>query len=191
MSITDLLTTTILMPTGGSLTELPASNISSDIAVVSKSMFYASGNISKVENTYIKVSGNNEVKIIKLQGIAGFTMTRENTQKRSGGASDYVVNLPGPISYSDVTLVHPFTRDKFFLDWLKNGHMLGGAYRANIEIHVIPIGDKEMVFTLEDAFPVSWNIVKMAASDQPAVLTELVTIAFSKLVFKQQNKTVK
>ncbi len=190
MSIADLLTTTILMPSGGSMTELPASNIGADIGKVVKSDWEKKGtNIGNVEDTYITVSGKSSVLIKKIQGITGFSMTRENQQRHTGGISDYVVNLPGMVSYSDVTLAHTFTRDKFFLDWLKNGYLIGGVYRANIEIHILPLGTTEMVFTLEDAFPVSWDIVRMEVNNNSDPLMELVTLTYSKLTFTKQNKS--
>ena len=189
-SATDYINNTILIPNKDGLVSsspLPENSVAADLAKVKESKW----NINDIEDTWIKVNGGASKKITGIQRISEFGMSRENQQQRMG---DYVINLPGRIEYDDVTISHLFTRDDFFLDWITNGINKGGVSRADIEIHIDVKNEdnQEMVFTLCDAFPVKWDLMKKLTvthteSDED-VLCEDVTLAYSKITFKKQKK---
>ncbi len=189
-SVTDILTTNILIPTSGSPSKLPNNVVAEKLEKAMSTDIIA--DLKDTESTYIKVNGGTSQKIIGVQSISEFGMDRQNEQKLYG---DYVVNLPGNITYSDVVITHVFTRDKFFLDWLKTGINQCGVSKADIEI-VVNIENKnneKMVFTLYDAFPVKWELSKWLATEIGAansvdVLMENVTITYSKVDFKLQKQ---
>lgn len=188
MSVLNVLNNTILIPTGGSLTPLPKSTVADDLAKVDfEKIKWKSDN---PQTTYIKVNDGASQKIITVQRIGEFGMTRENEQRRAGGNSEYVVNLPGRVTYTDVTFFHLFTRDKFFLDWLTTGALKNGVARADVEIHVTAVdkNNREMVFTLYDAFPTKWEIRQMESNVRDiAIMEEEVTLTYSKIGFALQE----
>ena len=188
--ITDILTTNILMPTSGNPSKLPNNVVAEKLEKAMNTDIIA--DLKDTESTYIKVNGGTSQKIIGVQSISEFGMDRENEQKLTG---DYVINLPGRITYSDVVITHVFTRDKFFLDWLKTGVNQCGVSKADIEI-VVNIENKnseKMIFTLYDAFPVKWELsrwlaVEVGSANSVDVLMENVTITYSKVDFKLQKQ---
>ena len=189
MSIAGLLNNTILIPTGGNLASLPTNKVANDLSNVDyESIDYR---IENPQTVYIKVKDQQSVKLISVQSIDGLEMKRENSQQRAGGSPDYVVNLPGNVSYSEVTLTHVFTRDTYFLDWLKNGCLNNGVARADIEIYInaFDLDKKQIVLTLYDAFPTKWEIRQMGFPNLMSrpVATEWITFCFSKIHFALQK----
>ena len=192
MSIAGLLNNTILIPTGGNLASLPTNKVANDLSNVDyESIDYR---IENPQTVYIKVKDQQSVKLISVQSIDGLEMKRENSQQRAGGSPDYVVNLPGNVSYSEVTLTHVFTRDTYFLDWLKNGCLNNGVARADIEIYInaFDLDKKQIVLTLYDAFPTKWEIRQMGFPNLMSrpVATEWITFCFSKIYFALQQAAV-
>lgn len=193
MSVKDLLTTTVLMPASDSLVSsnsLPVNKVAEELSKVSISKW--DPDLKNIESAYIKVNSGSSQKIIMIQALSEFGMTRQNEQQQMG---DYVVNLPGPITYSDVKITHVFTRDKFFLDWLNNGVNQAGVSRADIEIIINVKNDNKMcmVFTLYDAFPVKWEFAKWLTTEVGTgnavdVVCENVTLTFSKVDFRLQQQ---
>ncbi len=187
MGAENILNNTILVPSHDSLVnshQLPAYNAASKFEGINSSDL-TSDHFSC--DAYIKIKDASAVKMIAVQEISGFGMERENEQRVNTGG-DYVTNLPGTIKYSDITLKHLYTNDSFFLDWLTNGVSQGGSARADIELHFklsvkSGIGKKHIVFTLYDAFPVSWSIGQMSMTGGKN-LTEVVTITFSWVDYK-------
>ena len=178
----NILNNTILVPYHDSLVDshqIPAYNPAEKLSQLQQS----DPSQGKHLAAYIKVNDGNSVRMIAVQEISGFGMERENEQ-RPGSSHDYVINLPGQVKYTDVKITHVFTRDKFFLDWLHNGVSQGGASRADIEIHILPLSEKELVFTLYDAFPTSWTLQKLDAADFESILFEEVELTYSQVSFK-------
>ena len=124
--------------------------------------------------------------------MTGFGMERENNQMPNT-TGNYIINLPGPIKYSDVTFDHLYTNDSFFLDWLENGVTKGGSARVDMEMHFwLPVGSslafgskgkKHYVFTLYDAFPVKWEIGELSITGGK-VLNEKVVVTFSMMKYQ-------
>ena len=192
MDIKSILTNTILIPTGGSMTSLPTNKVGAELAAVDyESIDYK---IQNPQTVYIKVKDQESVKLISVQSIEGLEMKRENTQVRAGGSPDYVINLPGNVSYPEVTMTHLFTRDTYFLDWLKNGSLNNGIARADIEIYINAFDNvqKQIVLTLCDAFPTKWEIRQMGVPNilSRPVMTEWITFCFSKMNFALQKASV-
>ena len=194
-SAANILNNTILIPTGGNLTDLPKNTVGTEInaynqAYNDRKVAYDSGNPQTV---YLKVKGENASKMVMVQSSANFGMSREYTQQRCGGNSEYVVNLPGNVKYSDVMFSFVFMRDTYFLDWLTNGHLVNGVTRADIEIHVGAKNkdtNERMILTLRDAFPISWhlNYVKLyKKAEDNQVLLEFVTFSYSSVDFSVQS----
>ena len=194
-SAANILNNTILIPTGGNLTNLPKNTVGTELNAYSQAykerkIDYNSDNPQKA---YLKIKGENAVKMVMLQSSANFGMSREYTQRRCGGNSEYVVNLPGNVKYTDVTFSFVFMRDTYFLDWLTNGHLVNGVTRADIEFHVGAKNtetNERMILTLRDAFPISWrlNYVKLyKKADDNQVLLEFVTFSYSRVDFSLQS----
>ncbi len=141
---------------------------------------------------YIKIKDGESIKMIAVQDVSDFGMTRENSQMPNN-TGDYIINLPGTVKYSDIIFVHVFTNDSFFLDWLENGVTKGGAARIDMEMHfLLPCGKKQasitkenkhFVFTLYDAFPIKWEMREMELSGGK-IMTERVTVTFSTMDYK-------
>lgn len=141
---------------------------------------------------YIKIKDGESVKLIAVQDVTGFGMERENTQMPNT-AGNYTINLPGPVKYTDIKISHLYTNDSFFLDWVENGVTQGGSARVDMEMHFwLPVGKslgfgsqekKHYVFTLYDAFPVSWEIGELSITGGK-VMTESVTVTFSMMNYK-------
>ena len=190
-SAANILNNTILIPTGGNLTNLPNNTLGTEVNAFNKAYTdkKVSYDIENPQTVELKVNSESAVKIVMLQGSANFGMSREYTQQRCGGNNDYVVNLPGNVTYSDVTFVFVYLRDTYFLDWITNGCLVNGMTRADLEITVGAenIETKEkMILTLRDAFPVSWNLgylklYKNAADNH--TLYEMVTFSYSRVDF--------
>ncbi len=193
MSILDTITNnTILIPYHDSLVDsnqLPAYDAAKKLETVNSEMItrdhfeYAA---------YIKIKDGESVKLIAVQDVTGFGMERENNQMPNT-TGNYIINLPGPIKYSDVTFDHLYTNDSFFLDWLENGVTKGGSARVDMEMHFwLPVGSslafgskgkKHYVFTLYDAFPVKWEIGELSIIGGK-VLNEKVVVTFSMMKYQ-------
>ncbi len=185
MNITGVINSTVLMPTGGNLGKPENFNAADKLESVKP------GDISDDHfeyGAYIKVKGGTSVKMIAVQEVMGFGMERENEQ-RPNPAGNYVINLPGAVTYSDITITHLYTNDGFFLDWLTNGVTLGGSARVDMEMHFWLPGKKDnsekkhVIFTLFDAFPVSWEIGPLNITGGQSLI-EKVVITFSRMEYK-------
>ncbi|MBQ6519587.1 MAG: phage tail protein [Anaerolineaceae bacterium] len=184
-SIKDILTTNILMPSSDGL---PAANALEPFDISGK---VEKANELQVKHTnftydiYLKLTDNQSEKFIRVQEVSGFGMDRENNSV-PGSARDYVVNLPGPVTYNDIRMKHLFTNDRFFLNWLNDGVTSGGASRLDMELHFTLPTDKTVVFTLYDAFPIAWSIGPLNVQGEDALI-ELITITFSGLAYQSKD----
>ena len=190
-SAANVLNNTILVPTGGSLNNLPTNTVGTDVSAYNQAynnrfIEYQSDNPIEV---HLKVKGENAVKMVMVQGSVNLGMTREYTQMRSGGNSEYVVNLPGPVSYSDATFGFVFLSQPYFLDWVTNGCLVNGVTKADLEIHLNAKNtetNQKMILTLRDAFPTSWSLGFLKLYDQASKtqpLLEMVTFSYSRVDF--------
>ncbi len=191
-SIKDILTTNILIPSSDGLpgaNPLPSVDTANKLSAVNE---LNPENTSFEYGLFLKISDSQSVKLMRVQSITGFGMDREN-EARPGSNYDYVINLPGPVTYKDLRIVHRFTNDKFFLNWLTNGVTNGGASRADMELHFILPTGKHIVFTLQDAFPTAWWMGPIAVvENEKEFLQETVTISYSGLTYQTSTeKTIR
>ena len=138
---------------------------------------------------HLKPTDTSDVVYEKLnagvQEIQGFSMERENEQRPSMNG-DYIINLPGVVKYNTLRIKHIFTREKFFLDWMMNGVTKGGVSRADIEIVLQTALNKRLIFTLYDAFPVSWRVTDLTVGISSDVMLEMVDFVYSSVSFKAE-----
>lgn len=181
-SIKDILTTNILIPSTDGLPQanpLPDEKSADKISRVNK---------LKIEDKnfkyglFLKLADNQSERLIMLQSVTGFGMDREN-EARPSSNYDYVINLPGPINYKDLKLIHVFSNDKFFLDWLTNGVTYGGASRVDMELHFQLPTKKHIVFTIQDAFPTAWWMGPLNVKENEP-LVETITLSYSGLAYQ-------
>lgn len=176
---------TILIPYHDSLVDshqLTAYNIAEKLTEIQNVVPNKETHVS----SFIKMKDGNSVRLIAVQEISGFGMERENEQQ-PGNSHDYVINLPGQVKYSDIKISHIFTRETFFLDWLTNGITQGGVSKADMEIHIYPLTQKELIFTLYDAFPVGWTLGKLDIANADTLLVEEVDLTYSQVTFKANS----
>lgn len=157
----NVLNNTILVPYHDSLTDtshdLKQTSIAKDIE-----KYAATGNDKnrglRNQSFTIKLISNGKTTVAaECFNVEGLSMTREVERESSGGEALYEIKAPGKIGYGEVRFHNLYTDSPVFLDWLINGASQGGALLADVEITV---GDKNgsVVYTLRDAFPVSWEL---------------------------------
>lgn len=186
MNLVNLLNNTILIPYHDSLVDghqLPKYDIAGRIGELKDLHTDNDNNFA----AYIRVHDKSSVRMIAIQQLTGFAMTRENEQRPSMNG-EYVINLPGPVTYNNIKVRHIFTRDKFFLDWLTNGVSKGGSARAEIEIVLSTVPNKDLIFTLYDAFPVAWRITNLDSGYKEEAVMEEIEVAYSSVSFKSVMK---
>ena len=202
-SITDILTTNILMPTSGSPGKI------ADTTIVGDLESYKTGASTKptaqLNHYEVRITTNGTTSDpIFCQKIYGLSVERAAEKKNTGGNALYEVKLPGKISYGPVTIDDLYTNSTVFLDWLINGASNGGALLADIEIKV---GDPEngwVVYTLRDAFPVKWRMgnikiisinemdkYKSNQTKDGEIPLEQVTVAYGRLDFNTEKGSSK
>ena len=114
--------------------------------------------------------------------MEGFSISRAVENKSIGGFSQYVVKLPGGLSYEPVT----FNRFDFssvaFFKWLTNGINQGGIQTADFSIRVGTESDY-IRFVLKEAFPISWKLAEIIpqAENDPLIRMESLTIVYKTL----------
>ena len=194
------LTNTILVPSADSLVSknpLGDATIGADI----QSYYNDSASKETVESNQFRiyiVSGQESVPAGFCENIDRLRVNRNVETKRSGGNGDYLVKLPGRLSYEIVIFTHVYCDNDVFMNWLINGADKGGVQRANIEIRV-GSENNGMLYTLRDAFPIAWHLGTMSvnteglitnretlkyAIDADTLLVENVTIAYSLLDYQ-------
>ena len=180
----NIINNTILVPYHDSLVDshqLPEYDLTGELGKVADPTTSSDNNVA----AYIKVNDRNSVRIIGVQEIQGFSMERENEQRPSMNG-DYIINLPGVVKYNTLRIKHILTREKFFLDWMMNGVTKGGVSRADIEIVLQTALNKRLIFTLYDAFPVSWRVTDLTVGISSDVMLEMVDFVYSSVSFKAE-----
>ena len=107
---------------------------------------------------------------------SGLTVEREVIPRPEGGVNDYVAQLPGPISYSKLTLKRGLA-DNALYTWFEKGLYDGKVERHNVSI-ILYNSDltQKKQWDLDNAYPVKWSGPDFQAdSNQTAIETlELV-----------------
>jgi phage tail-like protein len=109
---------------------------------------------------------------------SGLEMEVEIEKYEEGGNADYVHQLPGRISYSNIQLTRPLTKESAALaHWLQT--LQPGFSRAEGSIAaLLPTGtsDPFVTWSLEGVIPVKWTGPKFDVNS-PGVATETLEIA--------------
>ena len=114
------------------------------------------------KNFLVSIESDNSTKeMTYCQQVGGLKIEREVETQVNGGDLEYSVKLPGRMKYGDVTFTHLYTNSDIFLKWMINGSSMGTAVPVNISVTV---GDR-MVYTLEEAVPVSWTMGNLNEED--------------------------
>ena len=199
MGLTDILTNTVLVPTSGSLDNLPDTTIVGDLASYSQKPSVNSE--VKSNNFQVRLTSNGKTTdTILCQQVTGLSAEREVEKKRAGGNPLYEVKLPGRIKYGPVTMYHLYTNSTVFLDWLINGSSQGGALLGDVEIKIGDDTNGWVVYTLRDAFPTQWRLgnIKFISVDEIDKLKtmsvkdgeiplEEITIAYGRMDYSIEN----
>ena len=160
MSILDTITNnTILMPYHDSLVDsnpLPESPIGKKVQGFNN-RFDGTQRVEARQFQLFIVSGGKSVPAGYCEAVEGMAVSRQVEEKRSGGNGEYLVKLPGPLSFGVMTIRHLYCDNDLFMNWMINGVNQGGIQRADLEIQVGP-DDDHMIYTLRDAFPVEWRL---------------------------------
>ena len=201
MSVLDTLTNnTILMPYHDSLVDsnpLPETPIGKKIQEFNNT--FESGQRAEARQFRLFIaSGEKSVPAGLCGAVEGLIVQRQVEEKRSGGNSNYLVKLPGALSFGAVMIRHMYCDNDLFMNWLINGANHGGVQRADIELRVGP-DDDYMAYTLRDAFPIEWHLGTFSVDlegqfrsretvlytiDADQLLIENVRIAYGKMDYK-------
>ena len=88
---------------------------------------------------------------------SGVTVEREATPYTEGGVNDYVHQLPGRVSYSQVTLKRGLA-DNALWDWFTQGLYDGKVERRNVTIILYNADLSEAKrWDMPEAYPVKWS----------------------------------
>lgn len=165
MADVNILNNTILVPTSDSLTgsnhDIKPTTIATDISAFNQKYDVL---VPATEKDYtIEIISNN----VKAGGahcseIRGLSVSRPAEKRRSGGEALYEMNLPGMVSYGEVTFFNIYTNSEVFLNWLINGAAQGGAMLADLSISIGDSTNGMVIYTLRDAFPTSWRLGNLA-----------------------------
>ena len=106
---------------------------------------------------------------------SGLTVEREVIPRPEGGVNDYVAQLPGPISYSKLTLKRGLA-DNVLWDWFRTGWYDGKVERRHVTIALLnPDRTEARHWDMTNAYPVRWNGPGFQA-DSPQVGVETLEL---------------
>ena len=103
---------------------------------------------------------------------SGLTLERSVITQAEGGVNDYEHQLPGPISYSRLTLTRGLA-DNALWNWFQQGSYDGKVERRHVTVTLLnPDGSEARHWDLTNAFPLRWvGLDFQAGSDQIGVET--------------------
>lgn len=102
--------------------------------------------------------------VVQIQGLeigwftecSGLTVERGVIARPEGGVNDYVAQLPGPITYSKITLKRGLA-DNVLWDWFRTGWYDGKVARRNVTIVLLnPNHTVARHWDMTNAYPVRW-----------------------------------
>ena len=165
MAGVNILNNTILVPTSDSLTgsshDITPTTIATDISKFNQK-FENLVPATELDYSIEIVSNNVKAGGTHCSEIRGLSVSRPAEKRRSGGEALYEMNLPGMVSYGEVTFFNIYTNSEAFLNWLINGAAQGGAMLADVSITIGNPEFGQVVYTLRDAFPTSWRLGNLA-----------------------------
>jgi len=88
---------------------------------------------------------------------SGLTVEREVIPRPEGGVNDYVAQLPGPVSYSKLTLKRGLA-DNVLWDWFRTGLYDGKVERRHVTITLLnPDQTEARHWDMTNAYPARWS----------------------------------
>lgn len=184
----NILNNTILIPTSGGPAAIPNATIAKDLQAYQKE-YDPKDNKDNTFRVFFN-SGDQSIPMKYCQNITLMEVTRDVESRHTGGNGNYVVKLPGSLNYSPIIFMHFYCDNDVFMDWLINGTDHGGIQKATIEIKVGKETD-HVVYSLRDAFPISWAIGTMDIDLTGLVLQrDVLTYSFSENAILLENMTV-
>ena len=165
MAGVNILNNTILVPTSDSLAgsshDIKPTTIATDISKFNQK-FENLVPATELDYSIEIVSNNVKAGGTHCSEIRGLSVSRPAEKRRSGGEALYEMNLPGMVSYGEVTFFNIYTNSETFLNWLINGAAQGGAMLADLSISIGDSTNGMVIYTLRDAFPTSWRLGNLA-----------------------------
>lgn len=192
---------TILVPTSGFPEEVPDIHFGTDLQKYNKK-----NADTAIKNNAFRVFiniGGASIPMKYCQNILMLEVRRDAEEHRSGGNASYITKVPGRMSYSPINFTHFYCTNDVFLTWLINGVNQGGIQTATIEIKVGKEKD-HMVYTLRDAFPISWSLGTFTVDlegmvqtgellaymiTENQILCENLTVAYSKIEYIHETSS--
>ncbi len=107
---------------------------------------------------------------------SGLTVEREPIPQPEGGVNDYVAQLPGPISYSKLTLKRGLA-DNVLWQWFAQGLYDGKVERRHVTITLLnPDRTEAHHWDMTNAYPVRWSATELQ-SESAQVMVETLELA--------------
>lgn len=134
---------------------------------------------------HIEVDHIIEARFLECSGL---NIRRETLPHKEGGLNDGVHNLPGRLTYGNITLRHGITYSDALWEWYITGCEDGKVnYRSVTIYQYLPYTDRKTVraYHLERAFPVTWTGPSLR-TDSSEIAVESLEIAFMRLSVKSQ-----
>lgn len=107
----------------------------------------------------VEIEGIKEAEFTECSGLE---VTTDVFEYQEGGLNQYSHKLPGRTKYSNITLKKGFANSNKLYLWYKEmgDKLLAGteftSKKVTITLRSTAVLDQEMVWTLNDAFPVKW-----------------------------------
>jgi phage tail-like protein len=121
-----------------------------------------------------------------FQSISGLSVQRKVDPQPEGGRNEYVLELPGPLSYGHVTLNMGMSFSTMFWKWMMEGQYDGKvskkdlflSQRAPNPLIGIPIYLEAKRWSFYQAFPVSWKLSELSVDQNTKITIETLELSF-------------
>lgn len=119
------------------------------------------------------------VEIGRFLEVNGLEVSVEMTEYKEGGVNGHVHQLPGRMTWPNITLKRGITVDDNLLAWFHRATGEGFAAKGKVERSTAAItlvsrtGKRLRAWNLIDAVPVKWSGPTLAASSNDAPVEEL------------------
>lgn len=125
-------------------------------------------------NFHIEIQGNTEAHFTECTGLA---VEVESIPYREAGMASQVRQLPGQVTYGDLTLNYGVTSSRFLWDWFQNV-VKGKVDRKNVSVIMLdPDGVLEVMrWNLAEAWPKAWRGVPFNALSREVAIESLTLV---------------
>ena len=121
---------------------------------------------------YLKIDADFEAL---FAGCSALSARREVSPHEEGGVNDHVHQLPGRVTYSNVTLKRGVAFSNLLWDWFEEGAETGAiTYRTVLIYHCIPYSDKVVrIYDLGRVYPIAWSGPELDANSTQVAIESL------------------